>query len=132
VVYLEGTTIVVGTPYMDEADRCSRVGLMYQGCLLVCRKPQEIRDQIEGDLIELLADDWQAAHSVVGSLPGVLEVQTYGEALHLLVDSTRLSIPAIESKLRGNGCSYRSIRHATPRMEQAFISLIRQVESEET
>jgi ABC-2 type transport system ATP-binding protein len=117
---------------MDEADRCSRVGLMYEGRLLECDEPQRIRDQVEGDLIELLADDWQAAQAVAGSLPGVLEVQTYGEALHLLVDSARLGAAEIESRLQEEGIRYRSVRRATPRMEQAFISLIRRVESAET
>jgi ABC-2 type transport system ATP-binding protein len=131
-LHLEGTTIVVSTPYMDEADRCSRVGLLSEGRLLVCDEPQSIRGQIEGDLVELLADDWQSVRAVAATLPGVLEVQTYGEALHLLVDSADASLPAIESRLQHEGISYRSVRRATPRMEEAFISLIRRAESRET
>ena len=59
------------------------------------------------------------------ALPGVLEVQTYGEALHLLVDPAHLRIPEIGSRLEQQGVGYRSIRRASPRMEEAFISLIR-------
>jgi ABC-2 type transport system ATP-binding protein len=131
-LHIGGTTIVVSTPYMDEADRCSRVGLMYEGRLLECDQPQRIRDQVEGDLIKLLAEDWQAAGAVAASVPGVLEVQTYGEALHLLVDSAQLGLPDIESRLKEEGISYRSVRRATPRMEEAFIFLIRRVERAQT
>jgi ABC-2 type transport system ATP-binding protein len=128
-LYIGGTTIIVSTPYMDEADRCSRVGLMYAGRMVVCASPEEIRKQIPGELIELRPDDWRAAHDLLVNLPGVLQVQTYGELLHLLVDSADERLPQIEAALQKNGLSYRGIRHAPARMEEAFISLIRQLEA---
>jgi ABC-2 type transport system ATP-binding protein len=128
-LHMEGTTIVVSTPYMDEADRCSRVGLMYAGRLTICASPQQIRSQIEGELIELLPVDWRAAQSRLVSHPGVLEIQTYGEALHLLVDDAGMRMPQIETSLNEAGLSYRSIRTTPATMEQAFISFIRQIEA---
>jgi ABC-2 type transport system ATP-binding protein len=129
-LYVDGTTIVVSTPYMDEADRCSRVGLMYEGHLIRCAPPKAIRDQIEGDLVEVQAEDWQAARSVAEDLPGVLEVQTYGESLHLLVDDAGTRLEEIKVRFRDAEIAYRHIRRATPRMEEAFISLMREVERE--
>ena len=129
-LHLGGTTIIVSTPYMDEADRCSRVGLMYAGKLIVCDSPQGIRRQIEGDLIEIFPENWQAAHQIVSEIPGVLEVQTYGEALHLLVQDGKQLLPEIEKKLKQEGITINSARHAPKRMEEAFISLIRRIESE--
>jgi ABC-2 type transport system ATP-binding protein len=128
-LYIGGTTIIVSTPYMDEADRCSRVGLMYAGRMVVCAPPEEIRKQIPGELIELRPDDWQAAHELLASLPGVQEVQTYGELLHLVVDSADERLPQIESALQEKGLAYHGIRKAPPRMEEAFISLIGQIEA---
>jgi len=125
---LEGTTIVVSTPYMDEADRCSRVGLMYEGRMVVCDTPQQIRAQVEGEMIELRPDDWQAAHVLIAALPGVLEVQTYGELLHVLVDSADERLAEIEAALKRQGITYRGVRRATARMEEAFISLIKHIE----
>ena len=127
-LHMDGATIMVSTPYMDEADRCSRVGLMYAGQLATCAPPQQIRSQIEGELIELLPVDWRAAQSHLESFAGVLEIQTYGEALHLLVDDAQLRLPQIESGLDDAGLSYRSIRITPATMEQAFISFIRQIE----
>ena len=128
-LYLGGTTIVVSTPYMDEADRCSRVGLMYAGRMVVCAEPRQIRAQIEGDLIELRPGDWQAAHALVETLPGVLEVQTYGNSLHVLVDSGEKRLPEIETALEKQGLAYRGIRLAPARMEEAFISLIKRMDA---
>ena len=92
-LHLQGTTIIVSTPYMDEADRCSLVGLMYEGEMMVIDTPKEIRAQIEGELIQIYPEDWQAAHDLIIELPGVIEVQTYGEALHILVDSGEERLP---------------------------------------
>ncbi len=129
-LHLDGATIIVSTPYMDEADRCSQVGLMYAGRLVVCAAPQQIRAQIEGELIELRPDDWQAARVLVETLPGVLEVQTYGDLLHVFVDSAERRLPGIETALQERGMAYRGARRATARMEEAFISLIKRLEEE--
>jgi ABC-2 type transport system ATP-binding protein len=127
-LHLNGTTILVSTPYMDEADRCSIVGLMYAGRMMVCDTPQHIRAPLEGQVIELQPDDWQAAQALVAQLPGVHEVQTYGESLHLLVDSGAKRLPEIERALKAKRLSYRTARLAPARMEEAFITRIRQLQ----
>ena len=127
-LHLEGTTILVSTPYMDEADRCSRVGLMYAGGMVICDSPKNIRGRIQADLIELYPQDWQSAHELIETLPGVLEVQTYGESLHILVDSGEVRLPQIEKSLSEHEITYQSARVAPTRMEEAFISLIRQMD----
>ncbi|MEE9513745.1 MAG: ABC transporter ATP-binding protein [Anaerolineales bacterium] len=126
-LYLGGTTIVVSTPYMDEADRCSRVGLMYEGRMVVCDNPETIRGRLEGEVIQVRSDDWQAARVVLEGLTGILETQSYGEAIHLLVDSAEKRIPEVQLALEENGVGIREIRSAPPRMEEAFISIIRKL-----
>jgi ABC-2 type transport system ATP-binding protein len=127
-LHLKGTTILVSTPYMDEADRCSRVGLMYAGSLVICDSPKSIRDQIQAELIELYPQDWQSAQELIGTLPGVLELQTYGQSLHILVDSGEKRLPQIQKALSKHEIAYQSARVAPTRMEEAFISLIRQMD----
>ena len=128
-LHLQGTTIIVSTPYMDEADRCSRVGLMYAGKLVECDTPKRIREKLEGEIIEIQAEDWQKALKTVASLSGVREAQTYGESIHLLVDSGKRRLPEIKRVLKKEKLTYRSIRIAPARMEEAFISLIRKLEA---
>lgn len=130
-LYLGGTTIVVSTPYMDEADRCSRVGLMYEGAMIVCDTPQNIRSQIQGDLIELKSADWRRAKEILQKLPGVLEIQTYGESLHILVDSEEKRLASLEKTLAENNVTYRGLRRAPIRMEEAFLSLITHMDVEQ-
>jgi ABC-2 type transport system ATP-binding protein len=129
-LHLSGTTIVVSTPYMDEADRCSRVGLMYAGKIVVCDTPKQIRNSLGAELIELATPDWQVAYDLVAGIPGVVEVQTYGESLHILVDSAAKRIPSVTETLAQNGLRVRQVRQASPRMEAAFVSLIRRMDAE--
>jgi len=126
---VDGTTIIVSTPYMDEADRCSRVGLMYAGKLVECDTPQNIRSQLDGDIVQVQAEDWQKALKTVAGLEGVREAQTYGEAINLLVDNGVKRVPEIERVLKKSKIKYRSVRIAPARMEEAFISLIRRMEA---
>ncbi|HDD61002.1 MAG TPA: ABC transporter ATP-binding protein [Chloroflexi bacterium] len=126
-LHLDGTTIIVSTPYMDEADRCSRVGLIYQGRIAICDSPENIRQKIEGEFIKIVTNDWQKAREVIHPIKGVLEVQSYGEALHILVDSSTKRLGQIQNTLQKNKLEIMEIRVIKPRMEEAFISLIRKM-----
>ena len=128
-LHLDGTTIVISTPYMDEADRCGQVGLMYGGRMVICDTPQAIRGRVAEDVVEVVPDDWRAAGPLLAQQPGVREVQTYGETLHLLVDDGARRLPEIEAALGRAGLAYRAVRLAPTRMEEAFIALIQRMEA---
>ncbi|MGC8825659.1 MAG: ABC transporter ATP-binding protein [Anaerolineae bacterium] len=124
-LHLAGVTLVITTPYMDEAERCTRVGLMYQGRLMVCDTPARIRQMIEGEVVELQVGAFRQARLLLQDVPGVLEIQTYGEMLHLIVDNAAARMPAIAARLEEAGIPVLSMRRTRARMEEAFISLIR-------
>jgi ABC-2 type transport system ATP-binding protein len=131
-LHIQGVTILVSTPYMDEAERCSRVGLMYQGQLIVCDTPNQVKGLIEGELIELrpVAEDRgvgliRRAEAAVSTLPGVLEVQTYGDLLHIFVDDAAQRTPEVKATLAAQSIRAENLRQTHARMEEAFISLIR-------
>jgi ABC-2 type transport system ATP-binding protein len=127
-LHLAGATIVVSTPYMDEAERCSRVGLIYEGRMMICDEPDRIRRMVGGKLVELRPDDWRRALKLLKELPGVLEVQTYGETLRVFLSSVENDLPLIEEALQKAGIQYGGVRAAPARMEEAFVSLIRGME----
>lgn len=129
-LHLRGVTLFVSTPYMDEAERCSRVGLMFEGEMIVCDKPENVKDLIGGELIELRPDDLRRAGKIVADLDGVLEIQTYGDLLHVFVDSAQERIAELEKLLAREGIGVSGLRQTRPRMEEAFISLIRKRISE--
>lgn len=129
-LHMRGTTIVVSTPYMDEAERCSRVGLIADGLLVETGTPLEIKQGLDAELIRVDPESWEAARSLPLDIPGVHEVQTYGDALHILVDSANKRLPSIRRYYKRNGVALRSIRPAPVRMEEVFISMIRSTERE--
>lgn len=130
-LHLSGTTILICTPYMDEADRCTKVGLMYAGSLIECASPTEIRGKISSEVIEIIPSDWQKARELELNIEGVHEIQTYGESLHILVDSNEKRLPEIHDIFLNEGISLLSARSVPCRMEEAFISLITQAETKE-
>ncbi len=131
-LHSEQTTILVNTPYMDEAERCSRVGLMYQGRLIEQGTPAEIKALIPGELVEFKPEAGhlhgvgllRRANQLLAGQPGVLEIQTYGDLMHVFVDSVAQRRLQMEAALAVERISMANFRQTAPRMEEAFISLI--------
>jgi ABC-2 type transport system ATP-binding protein len=140
-LHAEGATILVNTPYMDEAERCSRVGLMYGGRLIEQGSPGQIKGLIPGQLLEFRP---QAAagsplrgvgllrqtNRILEGQAGVLETQTYGDLIHVFVDNIAQRQPQLEAALAAEQIAVANLRQTAPRMEEAFISLIGKVEAE--
>ena len=122
----KGLTVFVCTPYMDEAERCTRVGLMYAGKLIADDTPANIKKIVSGELLEIAPSDFVSARKLVASLSCVKELQTYGDKLHVFVDNGARRKSEIEAALASHGIQHEEIRQIEVRMEEAFISLIRQ------
>ena len=71
---------------MDEAERCTRVGLMYSGKLIADDTPSNVKKMVTGELLEIAPSDFVSARELVSMLPCVKELQTYGDKLHVFVD----------------------------------------------
>ena len=127
----QGLTIFVCTPYMDEAERCNKVGLIYKGRLIAQDTPVGIKKMVPGHLIEFRPAKFEPARKLVTSMPGILEVQTYGAMLHLFVDAIESRKKQIEEALRVQGIAWSGMRVIEPRMEEAFISLVSRQEAAE-
>jgi ABC-2 type transport system ATP-binding protein len=123
-LHLQGITIFVSTPYMDEAERCSRVGMMYQGQMVVCDTPERVRAMTEGELIALWPSDLRRAREVLSGLEGVLEVQTFGDQLRIFARDTGQLMVRAQAMLAAQDIEVLDVRRTQPRMEEAFISLI--------
>ncbi|MFQ5399614.1 MAG: ABC transporter ATP-binding protein [Anaerolineae bacterium] len=124
-LHLQGITLVVSTPYMDEAERCSRVGLMYQGELVVCDTPEAIKAMIEGELFAIWPSDLRRAHNILSAVDGVLEIQTYGDQLRIFARDSDGMMERLQSVLVEQEIQILDARRTSPRMEEAFISLVR-------
>ncbi len=125
-----GLTILVCTPYMDEAERCNRVGLMYQGHFIADGPPDQIKEMLPGKLLEFTPSQLTWATQIVAALEGVLEVQSYGQMLHVFVDQPTVRQAEIIAALNAQGIECHGMREIEVRMEEAFISLIRRQKQE--
>ena len=123
-LHLDGTTIVISTPYMDEAERCNRVALLHNGRLIRSDKPRDIQNSVEGDVIQLTPENWQTAQRQLKQIPGVLEIQTYGNRLHVLLSPGEGNLSYLESEMDKRAISYSGLERAPIRMEEAFISIV--------
>src|SRR5262245_9876344 len=121
----QGLTIFVCTPYMDEAERCTQVGLIYDGRLIASGSPAQIKAMVPGHLLEVTPSVFAPTFTLISAMEGVLEVQTYGEKLHIFVDDPARRKAQIEAALAAHGITHDAIRAIDVRMEEAFISLVR-------
>ncbi len=124
-LHVQGVTIVVSTPYMDEAERCSRIGLMYEGRLIECDTPTAIRQRVPGEVIQIRPSNRLKARDILRKIPLIHEVQSYGEMLHVFVDKVEEGMQVVQEALTQAGVEVLMMRQVEPRVEEAFISLIR-------
>jgi ABC-type multidrug transport system, ATPase component len=122
----QGITIVMATPYLDEAERCSRVGLLSGGTLLVVDTPQALRDGLPGVIIEVLAQPQHEAIDALRSLPGVADILSFGERVHVRWTDSQPGTAAqqIERRLREQGIDVAGIREIPASLEDVFINRV--------
>ena len=84
----QGITIVMATPYLDEAERCARVALLHEGRLLALDRPGALRATLPGALFEVIAADHRRAAEMLTRIPGVAGVQMFGERAHVRLTKT--------------------------------------------
>jgi len=130
----EGLTLLLTTPYLDEAERCQRVALMDRSVVLNVSTPDAVRAQAHGAIVEILARPKRRALELLKRVPEVTEVEAFGERLH----ATLTTVPAHEAgrwseKLRdglaAQGVEVEHARGITPSLEDIFITKIRERES---
>jgi ABC-2 type transport system ATP-binding protein len=121
----QGITILMSTPYLDEAERCSRVALLYEGQLLANDEPSQLRLRIPGRIVEINARGDAAAADIIRKLPGVSDAQVFGERLHVaLEDTSDAAISRFSSALRATPVGDVPVRAVPPSLEDVFIAQI--------
>jgi ABC-2 type transport system ATP-binding protein len=126
----EGLTILLTTPYLDEAERCTRVALVDHGQVLTVDAPDALRAAEAGVMVEVVAQPRRRAVELLRAAPGVGEVEVFGERVHATLPAASLAegqdvADGLTTRLREAGLAVLSARPTTPSLEDVFIGRIR-------
>lgn len=138
-----GITILVTTHYMDEAEHCHNLVLIYNGRIIAQGSPRELKAEMKGWVLEIRCDDYQEALTALRekALPAEPvssehpflalggEVALYGSAIHLLIPEAESYKATVEEILRRKGLKIYSIEAIVPSLEDVFIAKIRAIEA---
>jgi ABC-2 type transport system ATP-binding protein len=120
-----GQTILVTTHYMDEAEYCHRLALIYRGKLIALGVPEVLKRELHSHkLLQLDTSDLLGAMRIVEAEPGVLDVAVFGAGLHVTVDDLEAAIGAIRRVLAERHIEIRRLEPIQPSMEDVFVGLI--------
>ena len=118
----QGITILVSTPYLDEAERCARVGLLHEGRLIAVDSPDALRRSLPGALVEVTSDDPDAVVDALHASAGVTGLQTFGTRVHVRIAGPgERAAEGVGQALAARAVPVRRVRAIPPSLEDVFI-----------
>jgi ABC-2 type transport system ATP-binding protein len=126
----EGLTIVLATPYLDEAERCARVALLDRGRVLALDRPAALQAAVRGATFEIVAAPPRRALELARADAGDRRVQLFGDRLHLVVEQPGAA-DRVVARLRSAGLDVAAVRQIVPTLEDVFIERLDAAEGEE-
>jgi ABC-2 type transport system ATP-binding protein len=117
-----GVTIVMSTPYLDEAERCTRVALVHEGRVLASDEPQRLRGLITEPMVEVVTGAATGAADMVAAIPGVVSAETFGDRLHVTLARQEGAVDRFTHALRGTSLGTAPVRPVPPSLEDVFIA----------
>lgn len=127
-IVAQGVTVLVSTPYMDEAERCNQVGILYGGKLLTSGTPEELIGGLPFDILEVKSKPRKRMRAVVAEMPGILSWRPVGDRLRISAPrhngNAEQLLQALEKSLAADGQEIRLLRRARPDMEDVFVHLM--------
>jgi ABC-2 type transport system ATP-binding protein len=121
----EGVTILFSTSYLDEAERCNRIGLIYQGELLVSDTPANVKERIGGIVLELRLEDHRKGMKLLENVESLRNLVLSGDKIHILVKEPQEGERAIREVLSKQGMEILTLMAVKPSLEDAFVSIVR-------
>jgi ABC-2 type transport system ATP-binding protein len=119
----EGVTIFLTTSYLDEAERCGRIGLMHKGNIIIEDRPKNVRSALTLPMVEVWTDQVRKAGEIARTISGVTSVSVYGDRLHLGLERKERET-AVLGMLTREGISIQDHREILPSLEDVFIEMV--------
>lgn len=120
----EKVTIFLSTAYLDEAERCNRVGLIHRGRLLALGTPDEVKSLMVGRILEVRVQEGRKAAKLLKEHLGQTEVGVFGDRIHVLTHSPERSVRQLEEVLSKERIPFGQIRLVEPTLEDVFVSVL--------
>jgi ABC-2 type transport system ATP-binding protein len=124
----DGTTVVVSTAYLDEAERCDRVALLHEGQVVALDDPQSLQRLWEGRILSLRADDPRALRDALQRIPQVQGATLFGNSVHAVVSHVEEDWPALSAAIDAAGIRVTYKEIVEPSLEDVFIDTVTGVE----
>lgn len=121
----EGMTVFVSTPYMDEAELCTRLAFMHHGRIVACDTPQGLKQSYPYEILELQASGRQIKQALADC--PILDMNAFGDKHHLVVARAEDTIPIVRSALEAAQIPVAALRRISPTLEDVFVSLASEV-----
>lgn len=119
----EEITVFVSTAYLDEAERCTRIGLIHKGTILTVDEPSSIRESLQIPMVEISSAKAKVISDVISTIDGVINVSMYGDRLHVGIKEKGI-VDQVLTVIRGQGVEIEGYREIVPSLEDAFIALV--------
>ena len=119
----EEITVFVSTAYLDEAERCTRIGLIHKGTILTVDEPSSIRESLQIPMVEISSAKAKVISDVISTIDGVINVSMYGDRLHVGIKEKGI-VDQVLTAIRGQGVEIEGYREIVPSLEDAFIALV--------
>jgi ABC-2 type transport system ATP-binding protein len=128
----KGVTVFVTTHYMDEAECCDRLGLIYRGELAALGAPHELKTRLmKDDVVEIRCDRAQDAVDLLSGIPGVRSAALYGKGVHAVVARGEEAVPMLREALAAEGIPVARAERVVPSLEDVFVSLVEEKDRQE-
>ena len=122
----QGITILMSTPYLDEAERCSRIVLLHEGQVLALDQPANLRASLAGSLFEVIVPSPREALDTLAGQREIRSAQVFGDRLHVWIDhgDGASALRALRAAIDAAGLTPTSLRPIVPSLEDVFIALL--------
>lgn len=121
----EGLTVLVSTPYMDEAEKCDRIALMQEGRVMAIDRPENVVADFDHPLFQISAPNLYKALNILHDFPETRDVYLFGQTIHFVPENEEVKSEDIEAYIMNNGIPNSNVKTVQPNIEDCFISLMK-------
>lgn len=122
----EGVTILFSTSYLDEAERCNRISMIYEGELLIADTPSAVKAQMKGTILDLRTENNPRSVKILEGVELLRGLVLSGDKIHVLVEDPQEGERAIREMMKREGIQIVGLTAVRPSLEDAFVSFVRE------